>query len=156
VQRIPKVRIDRFTQLDPGDVFVYLDDEANGEQLILPLGPTYPPGTGGPRLVMPEGFTVISYGKDYILRLPSATDAWSQRAPADDVVCIAVTSDETFFRGNCSPLGEFVTCFVRASDGRVLYQRMPSIMPSIMAYALKWEIAAKESGQFEQVLVKHP
>jgi len=54
-----------------------LNDEANGEQLILPLGPTYPPSTGGPRLIVPEGFTVISYGKDYILRLPSATDAWS-------------------------------------------------------------------------------
>ena len=94
MQRIPKVRIDRFAQLDPGDVFVYprsggsclalkaLDDEANGEQLILPLGPTYPPSTGGPRLIVPEGFTVISYGKDYTLRLPSATDAWSHRAPA--------------------------------------------------------------------------
>jgi hypothetical protein len=127
MRRIPKVRIDRFAPLDPGDVFVYphsggsclalkaVDDEANGEQLILPLGPTYPPSTGGPRLIVPEGFTVITYGKDYILRLPSATDAWSHRAPADDVFCVVVTSDETYFRANCGTPGGFPTCFVRAS-----------------------------------------
>jgi hypothetical protein len=62
-----------------------------------------------------------------------------------------VINDEVYFRANFGAPDVFRACFVRASDGRVLYTH-----PQVAAYALRWEIATKESGQVEQVLVKHP
>ena len=77
MQVLPVVKIDRFEQLDPGDLFVYphpngscwalkaVDLEANGDKLILPLGPTFPQSTGGPRLLPWQATTTVSFGKDY-------------------------------------------------------------------------------------------
>lgn len=164
MKRTPKVTIDRFAKLNPGDIFVYLhsggsclalkvvaEDDSNA-QLVLPLGPIYPPNILGPRLFRPAEFTAISYGKDYTLRLPGPTSAWRQDVPTEEVFCLAVDSDETYFRASFGPPGDFRPCFVRASDGCLIY----TSLPNIRAYVVEWKITVGEGEQYEQILVKHP
>jgi hypothetical protein len=92
MQTIPKVQIERFEQLSPGDLFIFSyngkshlalkaeDPERGRDKYILPLGPTLPTGMSVPTLLGWHAMTVISFGKDYIVRLPTNPSALRRRA----------------------------------------------------------------------------
>ncbi len=75
----PALKIDRFAQLAPGDLFIFahdigscvalkvVDPANDGDELILPLGPVFPAAVTGPTLMGPQAMTVVSFEKQYVL-----------------------------------------------------------------------------------------
>lgn len=165
MQVVPNVKVTRFEQLEPGDLFIMLyrdrsclalkavDQLGNGDKLILPLDPSFTKRALGPHLLGWQGATAVSFGRDYTVRLPTASEAWAIQAPEYDVFCLAVTSDHIYFRANFSTYeNDFRACWVRAADGEVIYDRLPPIM----AYALQWEIVIEDTTFPAQMLLKQP
>lgn len=161
----PQLKIERFEQLSPGDLFIWpyhgqayfglkvIDPERNGERLILPLGPSFPPEIGGPRLIGWQGVTTASFAKDYTLRLPTAPEGWTELPPGNEVFCLGVTTDGAYFRANFSPHpGVFRECWVRVADGVVHYGRVKGIT----LYATQWEILVEDKIFPALNLLKYP
>ena len=161
MKKMPNIKIAPFEDLVAGDLLIYFfegssclamkafDNNPDGDKLLLILGPKFPAGAEFPHISMAAGFTAVSYGKDYKLLLPSAEDGWSQFLPPADTPSILVTNDDIYFRARFS---HDRTCFVRASDGLLVWQQ-PS---PPKAFITKWEIFVGETFAFEQRLLKHP
>jgi hypothetical protein len=167
----PKIRVERFAKLQPGElirfeingissiglVCNYQDDEP--EKLLLLLGPKFPTPVSHPTLVK-LNITAVSFGKDFLLRLPVDPSSWSEAEPNFDCNCLMVISDEIYFRayGSSDPRG-FVPCFINAKTGVV---QVASGLPpgryerpvGTAAYALSWEILTAELEP--RLILKYP
>lgn len=159
---VPTLGVTRFAQLAPGDLFLALfgsndscvamvaeDPSANGEKLLVPLGPRFPGGIAGPTLISPPGVTVVSFGKNYTLRLPVRAEAWAGAAPPPETVCILVTSSGSYFRVDAGPAPGRHYCYVDIATGRInltgqglSQQYAPPA--GISAFAVEWEIVTDE------------
>jgi hypothetical protein len=102
----PPLTITRFAQLTPGELFLSPFRETSfvaltvvdpdGDMLMVPLGPHFPDGLDRPSLVSSPGANVISFGKEYALRLPTRPDGWRLMQPDPATHCIAVTEEGAF------------------------------------------------------------
>ena len=155
----PDIKVIRFAQLEPGDLFIYphgegscvgmkiVDPTRDGDELLLLLGPKFPRGVAGPGLMPPPTATVISIGKEYVLRLPCRAHAWSAQAPAFDTHCIAIADQKAFIRANYDGGQQvFLPCYIDMEAGRVhaassSAYRAPSPLQGSPAFALEWELA---------------
>jgi len=131
----PKLVVTRFAQLDAGDLFMYRlrgdacvgmvveDPTANGERLQLPLGPTFPQGITGPTVLIAEAVTVVSFGKDFHLRLPVHPGGWVDAEPPSDRHCVVVGSTGIYLRANRSPIqfggDKFRPCYIDMATGLI-------------------------------------
>ncbi len=162
MQTIPELRVSRFAQLDSGDLFLWRHAERasvgivatnpieNGQKLILSLGPDFPQNVIGPLLLDPNGTTVVSFGKEYVLRLPVQPRGSLDTLPASDIRCILVTETGVHIRvnGGLRP-GQFHPCYVDLSTGLIVTRgsgasqefATPSGIP---AFAVQWEIVTTE------------
>jgi hypothetical protein len=160
MQITPTVTVRRFAKLDPGDLFIYrhsggsciafvvLDPTDGGDRLILPLGPTLPPGMKWPTLQNPTGLTAISFGKDFILRLSAQPGGWSDTSPPADTHAILIADERTYFRANFSRSSDqFQECFVEIATGVIFVSNSRSygMPPGIAAFATEWEITTTEA-----------
>ena len=138
----------RFEELTPGDLFIFLESEGSyiglavedkndrGRKLVLNLGPKFPNGVSAPHIFPWAPATVVSFAKEYQLRLPISPDHWSAVLPNPGQHCVLLVDNTAYFRANFSPYpGRFHACYVRAFDGMVEYSP-----PGISAFALEWEI----------------
>jgi hypothetical protein len=153
MQVTPTLKIERFAQLSPGDLFVCVDatqsylamkaiDRGRGDNLILALGPDFPHGIKGPHLLQEIGVTTASFGKEFVLRLPVTPDGWTETPPPAHAPCLLISSEKVFFRANFgSPPDEFKPCFVNAATGEVIF----SALPQIAAYAVHWDIVIEDA-----------
>jgi len=129
---MPSLRVTRFAQLEPGDLFIlrrreerYVgltvhDATEEGQKLLLPIGPTLPNFMTYPTLISDPGATVISFGKDYTARLPIGPGAWEDDEPPAAVTAIAVAEDGVFLRCNFSNHPHhFQACYVDLKDGEI-------------------------------------
>jgi hypothetical protein len=168
----PKVGVMRFEQLSPGDLFIYPYDEgscvamkvvdptSDGDILMLPLGPMYPAGVTCPSLMHSPAATVISFGKEYTLRLPCRASGWLASPPPFDKHGIAVTEKGAYVRANRLPAeNEFHACYVDMATGAVhvsgggrFQQFAPP--PRISAFAIEWEIVTVEKEP--RVILAYP
>jgi hypothetical protein len=88
---LPTLIVTQFAQLEPGDLFVFPYGEgacvalkvreSDEDMLMVPLGPVFPDGLTHPSLVSAPSATVISFGKEYTLRLPSHAGGWRASPP---------------------------------------------------------------------------
>ena len=160
----PTVLVTRFAQLAPGDLCMCnqsgtsfiavkaVDPAKDGDKYIVALGPSFPPSTHGPHLIVEPSQTVISFGKNYVLQLPTSADCWLLDQPARDVPCILVTEDVTYFRANSARRsGQFSPCFVRTDNGQIQYGGISQIA----AYAIRWEILVKDTTLPRRVILQH-
>lgn len=162
MQTMPELRVRRFAQLDSGDLFLWrhaergsvgivaADPIENGRKLILSLGPDFPDDVIGPFLRDPNGTTVVSFGKEYVLRLPVQPTGWLDTLPALDIRCILATETGVYIRANGAPRpGQYHACYVDLSTGLIVTRgsgasqqfTMPSGIP---AFAVQWEIVTTE------------
>jgi hypothetical protein len=161
MQPTPKLRVARFAELKPGELFVYearrvshvalaVRNSAQDEMLILPLGPTLPEYMTYPTLFNDPGTTVVSFGKDFALRLPVAPDAWSSEAPSPEVNAVALNKDGAFLRCNFSTHPrDFQPCYVDLTTGDVVVNQPGHAArfvkpPGILAYATSWSLTTLE------------
>ena len=155
----------RFAKLEPADLFLFFDESGaffallatdptqNGERYIAPFSAVLSQHRG-PTLMVPKNSTVISFGKEYSLRLPSDASGWRVERPSDDVPCILITDDgRRYLRVNPVPnyLGgiDQPACYVDMKSGVInaygsgIFQQI--VQPAgIIAFAVKWEILTTE------------
>jgi hypothetical protein len=155
----PAVKTARFAQLEAGDLFIYphregscvgmkiVDPTQDGDMVMLLLGPNFPHGIAAPGLIRPPMATVISFGKEYVLRLPCSAQAWSAETPAFDIHCIAMTDQKAYVRVNYDAgQAAFQPCYIDMEAGRVHatssghFGRFSPLQGS-PAFALEWELA---------------
>jgi hypothetical protein len=163
MQSNPPLRVTRFAQLSPGDLFIlrrrderYVglvvhDSTEDGQTLLLPIGPTLPSFMTWPTLTEDHpGATVISFGADYAARLPVDPAGWEDEEPPAAVTALVVAEGATFLRCNFSPRpGQFQACYVNLADGEICTSGGGRggfyVRPSgIRAYATRWELSTTE------------
>jgi hypothetical protein len=158
----PHLRICRFSQLSPGDLFVYVHDNgscialkvvdptANDEPLLLPFGPQLPSGLDRSNLLSQQSTDVISFGKAYVLKLPARAEGWSRSEPDQETLCILATDESYFIRANSAgQRGEFRPCYVDLMTGRIHAKdngwQGEFIRPrGASAVAVEWELMTTE------------
>jgi len=161
---IPYVRTARFEQLEPGDLFIFMDQQrssyalktqqpASGDRssMVL-LGPSFIQDVPESFLVPWQPTTVLSFGKAFSI-LPSLDAAsWSSMGPSRTPVCLAVASENVYVctNGGSSPQHYF-PCFVDLKTGAILEQR-----PHSAVFTNTWEIAMLGSNHPPLPALKYP
>jgi hypothetical protein len=169
----PKLKIDRFAQLHPGELFLFEYGNArcvglvaeyrdpDPQNLLLPLGPIFPGNDPGPRL-MSGHFAAVSFGRDFTIRLPVDPKNWTDKEPDRDCNCLTLSENGLYFRanGNPDPDGRFVPCFLNAANGvvEVIQGSLPpgrfTRPAGTLAFALAWEILTTEAKP--RTILKYP
>jgi len=154
----PKLISTRLAQLKPGDLYLYqhgegasvglmvIDSAMDNDPCELALGPAFPYGTKGPHLQKTNPCSVVSFGPDFRLILPTEPSAWHFEAPPPDCHCVAIDDQTAYFRANwAQPQYPFRSCYINIQTGKV-HVAGPgrsgySEPPGVKAYASKWTLA---------------
>jgi hypothetical protein len=168
----PMLKVERVTQLDPGELFLFEFDNVQSvgfvcdyrnpdtQKLVLPLGPSFPSFAAGPRLVDIK-MAAISFGTNFVIRLPVNPQDWSATEPGDGQRFLLVTSTAVYFKANGSEdPRRFQACFVNVATGVV--EVMPGSFPpgqlaipsGTAAFAKSWEIVTAEDQP--RTILKYP
>lgn len=88
---VPDLKVTRYAQLKAGELFLYSHENGlsvaiaaanpveHGDLYIVTLGPKFPAAMTCPTIHFPNGSSsLLSYGGDYVLRLPACSQAWSR------------------------------------------------------------------------------
>jgi hypothetical protein len=158
----PWLRSCRFNQLTAGDLFIYMHDNGsciglkvvdptdNDEPLLLPFGPTFPNGLDGPYLLPRQNANVISFGKEYVLKLPVHAEGWSQLEPTKKHSAFLQLAKHISFEQIVliDPV-TFRACYVDLMTGRIQvkengWHREVMRPPGAMGVALEWGLMTTE------------
>jgi hypothetical protein len=119
--------------------------------MFVPVGPVFPDGLTYPTLLAEPAATVISFGKDYILRLPTQPKSWCSDPPPPEKHCIVMAEDTAYVRANFLATGMgYKPCYVELGSGTIATGgssgRMQPYAPphGHMSFALEWEIVTQE------------
>jgi hypothetical protein len=156
-----KPKITRFSQTSPGDLFMFShreglsialtasDPTTDYEKIPAVLGPSFPQGKTGPSIIQIPGSTLISFEKNYELRLPSDPSGWSIEEPPAETHCLVVANPgNVFLRCDFSRYGDSQFCFVNVETGEIEanQSRGSFIRPSgYLAFAIRWQILTTET-----------
>jgi hypothetical protein len=159
----PSARVCRFEQVQPGDLFVYLGQQnsyaiktekpINGDRSkVVMLGPKFP-YEADEALILPwQAATVISYGRDFFVSLPTDPGAWFESGSTREPVCLALHEGKAFVCANGGPSPRhFFQCYVELGSGKVIEDRF-----SGAAYTNRWEIIVPHSKLPFHTLLKFP
>lgn len=159
----PALKTVRFTELDSGDLFllprpegsrvatVAMEGDTFDDKLAILLGPTFPYGLTGPHLMPLGGVTIISFGKDFAVRLPVQADAWFETAPPKETHCLLVTDQGVYIRANfANHIQQFAPCYIELATGHVCVggsggARRYTPPTGVGAFAVRWEIVTAEA-----------
>lgn len=164
----PYVHVSRFAQLNAGDLFLLLDGDcrcvalcvdnpSDNDKLMVPIGPNLPSHIKGPSLLEGSRATVISFGKNFSVRLPVEPDSWMDSEPSNNAPTLAVTDEGgIYLRAQFAGFGsQPVYCFVNIADGAICSNGNSYTSPKgIKAYAIAWEFITTEATP--RVIVKAP
>lgn len=162
---IPSVRIARFEQLQPGDLFVLLGHQqpclalktakakdGDREEMVL-LGPAFPHDIKEATIVPWEATTTVSYGQDYSLLLPTDPSAWFQDGDTRTPICLAVTDEDVFVCANGGNHSQrFFQCYVNLRTGEISENKISNIK----ALTRTWELVIAEPRHEPRSLLKSP
>lgn len=160
---VPPVQVTRFEQLQPGDLFIFIErsqsfyalkTQSTGDrsEMVL-LGPTFIQEAPESILVSWQAVTVLSLGKDYSVLLPTDPGLWSLDGPNRTPVCLAVAGDSAYICANGGqPPHRYFPCFVEMKTGAILERSLPSIA----AFTNNWEIAILSPTQPPHSILKYP
>lgn len=160
----PPVKVTRFEQLKPGDLFIYPDkrqscfaikvekQSADDSSGMVVLGPNFPDGISESFILEWQPATVISFGKEYSILLPQAPDLWFLSGSLREPVCIAVCEQRAYVCANGgSNEQRFLQCFVEFSTGKLVERQLPGHV----AYTNNWEIVISHQNLTTQPLIKY-
>jgi len=155
-----------FRALESGDLFIWPDDgggiaivvtdpTSDGEKLALLLGPSREQGAHRPALKLgPSSHAlVISFGKDFLVRLPCEAGGWLSNEPPVDAVCLLLQGDKLYFRGFFDGYGSVSrSLYVSVEDGTIFTVRSGSPQggfshPGRAMYAIEWALWTTEKNR---------
>jgi len=154
----PTVRSSWFAQLDPGDLFIVDDgtgsyvalavkDPSATEKMALLLGPASPAVPKVPILTNLPQMRVVSFGKDYKLRLPCDSRRWFAAEPPDESSCLVLAEDKPYLRALYGYAPQVTRCYIGVQDGVLLMDASHSrfARPSRdCAYTSDWAFLTSE------------
>jgi hypothetical protein len=165
----PILKITHFADLQHGDFFIYehahgrsvalkvRDPRMDYPDLALPLGPDFPADRAGPHLYQAPRATVISFGKNVLVRLPPEPRGWTTSPPPLSCSCIlsiggssASSPPTCYFRANCQQVSDASgECYIDVFDGTIFTSGsgvgMAFAKPTgAMAFATEWELFTSE------------
>ena len=154
--------VTRFAQLNAGDLFIFdhnggsavaltvRDPTVGGDLLALIIGPSFPDGGTVPTLRILDATTVISFGRNYTIRLPVHPDGWRTAAPSPELHAIAVSdSAELHFRAAFGTSKDSKPCYIDLQRAQITvdHSAINYVPPKgYSAYAVAWEILTKEEA----------
>ena len=104
----------------------------------------FPENANEPVLIYEQRMSVISFGSNFILKLPARPDDWIINEDAIDGVCIATKGNDIFFR---IPNRHWAL-FVNLKNGE-LCNPLPA---GIFAYTKAWEISIPDADMLRVVV----
>lgn len=128
---IPSVKCMQLAQLEPGDLFIVHDDTGSyvalevrdpnkGDRLALVIGPASREISEPPILTaFPSHTPVVSFAKEYILRLPCDTKTWLPIEPRSGP-CVVLSGDKFYMRARFGWGGQVALTYVSIQDGLLL------------------------------------
>jgi len=160
VEVLMKPKITRFDQTAPGDLFVFSHSEgqsvaitahdateASGKAACV-LGPSFPLGRTGPCLIRGPGTTLISFEKNFKLRLPTKPSSWSTDEPQPNIICCSVTSSgNVLIRANSFSNSASRPCYINIATGEIDHNSGAIALFNPLnriAFALEWDILSDE------------
>ena len=162
----PEVKVARFEQLEPGDLFIYMNDRApcfalktqkdtqsgDDEGLVI-LGPQFPYDAEESFLMPWRAATALSYGKDYTVVLPTKPSAWKTTGSTRAAVHLAIAEGEVFVcaNGGLSP-SDFYQAYVEMKTGRII----PKRLHATALFTNEWEIVIPGPDGRSRTLLKYP
>lgn len=171
----PNFRATRFSQLRPGELFLFRDgsafaialtamDAVEEERVMIPLGPAQEKAG---RLIQGSQENLLSLGTEYELRLPCHPSGWSAKAPPPDRLCFLLSAhagqpsgQSVYLRAMFgAPEAGFRFCYVDIKTGGILTisdaQPSPYVTPGgICGYAIEWSLLTKETEP--RVILSYP
>lgn len=162
---IPTVRSTRFEQLQPGDLFMYLDGRESfyalktqppakdHQSMMVLLGPTFIQGEQESTLLGWQGVTVLSVGKNFTVFPSLDPAAWNPTGPNRTSVWLAVSDENTYVctNGSSSPR-MFHPYFVEMKTGAIVERQLPGSP----VFTNAWEIAVTGAGHPPRTVLKYP
>jgi hypothetical protein len=162
---VPSVKVARFEQLEPGELFIYLDGKqtfyalktqqpASGDRsTMVLLGPSFIQDIKESFLVPWQPVTVLSFGKSFSI-LPSLDPtSWSTTGSTRQPVCLAVADESVYIctNGGSSP-HHYFSCFVEVKTGAIVEGHLPGMA----AFTTAWEIAVLGAKHPPCSILKYP
>lgn len=161
----PKIKIDRYDKLEPGDLFsaelhqipflaLKCAKNKDGDPSeFVALGPAFPYAAHEAFLMPWDGFTAVSYGKDFSIILPTAAGAWREQAERRKPVCLALCENELYIcvNGAKSPQQHF-PCFVHIATGKIIENRLPTHA----LYTHDWQIVVEGPANTTLPILRFP
>jgi hypothetical protein len=162
---VPSVKVTRFEQLEPGELFLHLDGRhsfyalktappVNGDRSeMVMLGPSFFEDASESLLLPWGATTVLSLGKKFSILLPTGGGTLSTTGPSRTPVCLAIVGERAFICTNGSRTPQrYLPCFVELATGSVLERHLPGLA----AYTPEWEIAVLGANHPPRTILKYP
>jgi hypothetical protein len=162
---IPPARVTRFEQLEPGDLFLYLqgrehfyalktEKPKNGDQsqMVL-LGPNFFGEVAESFLVAWQPATVVSFGKSCSILLSNDPASWASAGSTRSRVCLAIAGDRAYICTNGGLSSQhYFPCFVDVKTGAIVEKQLPELA----AFTNAWEIVVLGANHPPRRILKYP
>ena len=141
----PAVTTIRFAKLTAGEFCIVLsnalpyaalcvsDPTDDGDPAMLILGPSFPQGMKGITLRRPAEATVLTYEKNFVLRLPVEPAGWTCHLPQPEEPSILLVGEKAYFVANYGDGSGHVgyPCYIDIASGLVLRTTATQIQKEI-------------------------
>ncbi len=160
---VPALRVTRFEQLAPGELFILFSgserfyalktkapNEHSEPQMVV-LGPRFIAGDNESFLLAWQASTVLSYGKDFSVVPSSHPDHWFDEGSRRTPVCLAISEERAYIctNGAHSP-AMFTPRYVEMATGTVEHRLSNPV------FTTHWRIEIVSSGREPLVLLHFP
>ncbi len=161
---IPAARATRYEQLEPGELFLFMEGTHSTYALktlqqgdrdrnrMVVLGPSFL-DAGESFLLGWQATTVLSFGKDHSIFLPTEATVWAPRPLDRSQVWLAVAEERTFICTNGGPSPQhYFACFVDVATGEIVEQGLRGAA----VFTNTWEIAVLGANHPPRTILKYP
>lgn len=160
----PSARAIRFHSVEAGELFVYFEKgevgygiktaPVGGDSCFVTLGPTFDGPVRESTLAIERSMTVVSFGTNFSIVLPTDPAAWSEQVGSDrSSVWLAVAGDHVLICTNLSQYaGSYRAGFLNAQSGELL----TGLGSGAVAFTNNWEIVVSQSNHSTRTLLKYP
>jgi hypothetical protein len=163
MQIVPALNVQRFEQLDPGDLFILISGSerfyalktmppTDGEKVqMVVLGPRFIAGENESFLLNWQASTVLSYGKQFSVVPSSQPEHWLEDGNRRTPVCLAISADQAYICANAGhSRSEYAPRYVNISTGAVEHRL------SYAVFTAHWRIEVVFPDCQPVVLIQYP